>query len=78
MVTKELVELIKKKRESGMSDEQIQAILENAGYGEEDIQPAIAASLKDDTSGLPTEAESHKMAAAAASSAPKKKKWWQF
>ena len=74
MVTKELVVLIKKRREDGMSDEQIHALLENSGYVEDDIVAAIDISYKDFSS-MPTEAESHKIAA---QSVPKKKGWWPF
>ncbi len=79
MVTKELVELIRKRREAGISDEQIHAILENSGYAEDDLLSAIEASYRDDTFSLPTEADSHKIIAEkAASENPKKKSWWPF
>ncbi len=73
MVTRELAESIKKRREGGISDEQIHAILENSGYAEDDIVVAIEASYKD-TSSLPLEVDSHKTGP----SEPKKKGWWPF
>lgn len=75
MITRELAESIKKRREAGMADEQIHAILENSGYVEDEIIAAIEASYKD-TSALPSEVDSHK--AAPAETEKKKKGWWPF
>lgn len=69
MVTKEVVGIIKKRREGGITDEQIHALLENQGYKEDDIVAAIDASYKD-MSNLPSEIEMV--------GKPKKKGWWPF
>ena len=73
MLTRELVESIKKKREAGMSDEQIHAILENGGYSEEDRVAAMEASYKD-ISALATDPIITEGLAAT----KKKKSWWPF
>ena len=67
MITREMVETIKRRREGGITDEQIQALLQNGGYSEEDIAAAMQASYQD-TSSLPSEANPAK----------KKKSWWPF
>lgn len=71
MITRQIVETIKKRRTDGITDEQIHAILKNSGHEDEEIAEAIRASYDEDISYLPDEESAREQKT-------KKKGWWPF
>ena len=68
MINKALIEIIRKRRAGGLTDEQIRATLVNAGYSDSDINGNIEASYKE-PSYVEEKIKEEK---------PKKKNWWPF